>query len=373
VPGITAGYARLGGESLGVAAGVSDVESGTRLASTDRMLLGSVGKTFVAALAMQLVSEQLLDLDSPMSHWLGDDCPWIDRVPNGKSLTLRNLLMHRSGIPRHIFTQDFLAAVRANPDRVWAPAELVSYILDAEPKFPADGGFAYADTNYILIGMAIEKVTHSSYYEQLAARILAPLHLGATAPSASRKLAKLANGYSSLAPLFGDAGKIKLGEVEVARVVSDGKYFINPQFEWTGGGLITTAEDLARWAVALYGGDVLTEAARIAMLNGKPSPELGDSYGLGVQIANDDRWGPVYGHDGVMPGYITAVRYFPDYRVALAIQLNTDAPALLGHRPTWFLTELANEVLPRLQPASATAHTRHRARTLDPDSSPVAK
>lgn len=346
-PGINVGYVLADGRAVGLATGLADVEAGVALKPGDRMLLGSIGKTYVAAVVLQLVAEGKLDLDEPIARWFAD-ATWFERVPNAASLTLRILMMHRSGIPRHIFVREFLAAVRADPDRVWAPEELVSWILDAPPQFPADSGFAYADTNYILVGMIVEKATGRRYYDELQHRILEPLGLGRTAPSASRELVGLVPGYSSLARLFGAAPQVSIGNVAAFKVVSDGRYFINPQLEWTGGGLVTTAEDLARWGKQLYGGGALEPGSRAAMLKGKPSPPLGGDYGLGVQVLGAGTWGPSYGHEGVMPGYISVLRYFPDHDVAIAVQINTDVPALLQHRPDWYLTQVADALLGQL-------------------------
>jgi len=340
LPGISAAFVLPSGESVSIAAGLADIAREQPLTPDDRMLLGSVGKTFVAALTLQLAGDGLVDLDGPIARWLGQH-EWFSRLPNAPELTLRRLLMHRTGIPRHIFTREFLAAVKAAPDRMWQPAELVSYILDAPPKTPPDGGFAYADTNYILVGMVLEQATGETYYDLLQRRILAPLGLAATAPSTARTLPRLATGYSSLAGLFGGAPTVNVGGETLDRVVTDGRYFINPQLEWTGGGLVTTPRDLARWTAALYGGAVLDEAAHAAMLAVEPSPELGGSYGLGVHV-EQTRHGAALGHDGVMPGYTTAIRYFPDLRLAIAVQINTDARTLLEHPPAWYVLELAD-------------------------------
>ena len=76
----------------------------------DRMLAGSVGKMFVAVIALQLVEQGRLDLDAPVSRWLGGE-PWFARVPNAERLTLRHLLAHRGGVPNHVNDPRFLAAV----------------------------------------------------------------------------------------------------------------------------------------------------------------------------------------------------------------------------------------------------------------------
>jgi D-alanyl-D-alanine carboxypeptidase len=100
----------------------------------------------------------------------------------------------------------------------------------------------------------------------------------------------------------------------------------NPQMEWTGGGVATTALDLARWARALYaGGDVLGDETRAQMLRGVPA-RLGPNaaYGLGV-ILRPTPLGASYGHSGFFPGYVTDMMYLPEHGLAVAVQVNTSA------------------------------------------------
>ena len=113
------------------------------------------------------------------------------------------------------------------------------------------------------------------------------------------------------------------------RTLTDGKLVTNPQFEWAGGGLATTPEDLARWAKVLYEGGAFKKKATLeAMLTGvdATSPRGGGKgvkYGLGVQI-RESPWGGSYGHGGWFPGYLSEVEYFSDHKVAIAVQFNTD-------------------------------------------------
>ena len=125
---------------------------------SDRMLAGSVGKTYAAAVALQLCEAGRLDLDAKTARWLSDE-PWFPRLPNAEQLTLRQLMNHTSGLRDHVWMPDFHAALAADMQRVWRPEELVAYVLDTEPLFPAGAGWSYADTNYILVGMIIERVT----------------------------------------------------------------------------------------------------------------------------------------------------------------------------------------------------------------------
>jgi D-alanyl-D-alanine carboxypeptidase len=108
-------------------------------------------------------------------------------------------------------------------------------------------------------------------------------------------------------------------------VIVDGKFVINPQMEWTGGGFASTAEDLARWAKALYEGRIVKKPYLEQMLEAvEAKTGRGDKYGLGVQVRQSE-WGISYGHGGWFPGYRSEMEYFPEHRVAIAIQFNTDA------------------------------------------------
>jgi D-alanyl-D-alanine carboxypeptidase len=124
-------------------------------------------------------------------------------------------------------------------------------------------------------------------------------------------------------------------------VLVDGEFAINPQFEWTGGGIASTSEDLARWAKALYEGRAFDESMLPIMLQGVPA-RLGPNtqYGLGV-IIRETPLGPSWGHSGFFPGYLTEMAYFPDHGIAVAVQVNTSDFRSLQISPGRMLMELA--------------------------------
>jgi D-alanyl-D-alanine carboxypeptidase len=332
-PGATAAIALADGRTVAIATGLSDVENQTPMKPGDRMLSGSIGKTCVAAVAMQLVSEKKLDLDARISEWLGGE-EWFARLPNARAITMRMLLNHSSGIREHVLDPKFIAAIRAEPDRTWKPVELLAYVFDTPPLFAVGEGWSYADTNYIVVGIIIERVTGHAYYDELARRILKPRKLEHTAPADSRTLAGLVTGYSRAGSPFGFEGRT---------IVSD-KLVFNPQMEWCGGGLVTTTEDLARWGKQVYEGKAFDAVLLDEMLRGvaaKTGP--GDKYGLGVQI-RQSVWGVSYGHGGWFPGYLSEVEYFPPRKTAIAVQLNTDDLKRLGRMPRAILSDLARIV-----------------------------
>ena len=314
-PGISVGVAGPAG-SIGVAAGLADTARREPLSPRHLLLQGSVGKTYFAALALQLVAEGRLDLDAPIARYLGNE-PWFARLPNADRIRVRHLMNHTSGLVRYEFGEAFTHSLSAQPDRVWRPEELVAFILGQPAPFAPGEGWEYSDTNYIVLGMILEKVSGSSVYDEVGRRFLRPLALTQTVPSDRRVIAGLAQGYAGPGNPFGGAD---------AMVLPDGRFAINPQFEWTGGGMASTPEDLARWGLALYGGRVLRPSELALMLQGVPAPlgPPGTTYGLGV-IVRPLQAGTSWGHSGFFPGYLTELMYFPAERWAVAVQVNSSA------------------------------------------------
>jgi len=314
-PGATLAFVLKDGTKLQFAAGFSNLENSTEMAPSDRMFTGSTGKTFVAAVMLQLYDEGRFEFDEKISDYFGEE-PWFSRLPNYDDITIRMLMNHTGGLPRYVLKEEFWDDVIASPDRVWQPVELLSYIFDQAPVHEAGGGWAYSDTDYIVLGMIIEKLCGNTFYDELRTRILEPHGLKHTSPSDKRILDGLITGYS------GENSPFKLPSV----VIEDGKYVINPQFEWTGGGLVTTSGDLASWSKLLYEGNIFSEESLGEMLqpvstkSGQPDSA---GYGLGVQIFKAEH-GLVYGHSGTFPGYLTQMEYIPEIKCAAAIQVNAD-------------------------------------------------
>ena len=313
-PGVSLGIS-LAGRSMTFTSGYSDTARKVRMTPADRLLQGSVGKTYVAAIALQLVARDSLDLDVRISRYLGGES-WFGRLPNADRITVRHLMNHTSGLVRYEFNPKVAAILRSEPFKVWTPEERLSFLFDTPAAFAPGEGWDYSDTNYIVLGMILERITGRQYYDLLRTRILEPHGLRNTIPSDRRRLPGVVNGYAG--------PKNELGGYDASLV--NGELAINPQMEWTGGGVASTTEDLARWARLLYTGRVIDSAMVRAMVDGVPA-KLGPnvSYGLGA-IIRQTRLGPAWGHSGFFPGYATEMLYFPDRDVAVAIQVNSTDP-----------------------------------------------
>ena len=181
VPGVSAGIsdAHVVGTpmELALAAGKRDPDESAPLEVRDLLCAGSTGKTLVAAVVLQLVSEEKLTLDALAGEYLGAE-EWFERLPNAGELNVANLLGHRSGLPRYEFQPESARDLLTQPERVWKPAELLGYVLDHMPECVTNEGFAYADTNYIVLGMIVERVSGASLYAEVERRLQAHDPLG---------------------------------------------------------------------------------------------------------------------------------------------------------------------------------------------------
>jgi CubicO group peptidase (beta-lactamase class C family) len=338
--GASVGVVLADGTAFGVVTGVADRAVGTPLKVDDLFLAGSTGKTFFAAVALQLIEQGRLELDAPISKYLGTR-PWFSRLPNAKDVTVRHLMTHTSGIVRYEMDSKFTAALRAQPDRAWSPEEEVAFQLDATPPFPAGKGWEYSDTNYVVLGMIVEGITGTRLYDEIARRFLKPLALARVVPSTGRRIPGLVPGYA------GPRDPLGLPDEMMVK----GELVINPQFEWAGGGFATSPLDLARWGRELYAGRALSPQARRIMLDAAVPARLGPEtkYGLGVIVRSATPVGTTWGHSGFFPGYQTELLYVPDLGVSLAVQVNTSAPRSTGGRSlARVLYDIAGMTKPRI-------------------------
>ncbi len=327
-PGCVAAFAFGDGEIQTVAIGHADEAAKTPLSAADWMLSGSIGKSYVGLVAALLAAEGKLELDAKLSDLVGEET-WFDGLPNAENLSLRILLRHQSGIRDHVWDPRFQEALLAAPDRAWKAAELVEYVRGTKPLFEAGARWGYADTNHVIAGLVIEKVTGVGYDELLHTRVLEPLALKETAASNSRRLPGLVQGHAS-----GIA-------FHRGPVLDEGRYFVNPQFEDRGGGLYCTTRDLARFCRALFTSEAIPQAARELVLDGVDTKSrVCKRYGLGVMI-DESTSGPRLGHSGFMPGYQSRMSWYPELSLTVAIQFNTDDGKALGRSVEAFTDAIA--------------------------------
>ena len=303
------------------AAGVADRRTGRPMRSWLRFRAGSVTKSFVATVVLQLVAEGKVSLSDTVERWL----PGI--LPYGHGVTIRKLLNHTSGVPN--YTAILWPTLYGSPQgrfRTWTPRELVSLVADRPLTLPPGTAWSYSNTGYVLAGMIVEQATGRELARELAGRVFGPIGLRRTSfpvntagiPSPSSR------GYSL--PLS--------TELEVL----DGPLLDfthqDPSWAWAAGALVSDLEDLARFFRALFGGRLLPPGLLAEMLTTVVMPPgslplpLYDAYGLGV-IEIETPAGPLVGSPGGIPGFLNMILSTPDGRRQLGVMINVGdrAPA----------------------------------------------
>lgn len=267
--------------------------------------VGSITKTFVATVVLQLAAEGGLGLDDSVEQWL----PGL--VPNGRAITLRQLLNHTSGIYNYTEDEALFRSLVRDPLRVLTPEELVAVATRHGPRFAPGTDWSYSNTGYIVLGLVIEKATASPLEEQLRQRIFEPLGLARTSlPGAAALPPPAAHGY--LPPGNGLVATRGGKPVDVTAW--------SPTWAWAAGALVSTAGDLARFYGALLGGELLQPE----QLREMRTAVAGPGYGLGLAV---DRLqcGPALGHTGGVPGY-TSIAYGSEDGSRQAIVLVNTTP-----------------------------------------------
>jgi D-alanyl-D-alanine carboxypeptidase len=318
------------GEQISVASGMKPEQ---------RMLAGSTGKTFFSSLALQLIKDGKLSLDEKVSIYLGKES-WYNKIQNADAITIRQLMNHTSGVEEYYELGDFMQRLRNEPDKTWTPAECIAYTFGRPPLFVAGSAWSYADTNYLILGLVIEKLLKDDAYKVIQRNFISSNSLKNTEASVKRKLDNQVVGISGPSSPFGISGP----------VLVNGQMLINPQFEWAGGGYISNTIDLARWARIYYDASFLSDALRTEMRKGVPAKTgKNHEYGLGMQI-RPSSLGVSYGHGGWFPGYLTEIDFFPDKKLAVAIQLSTDDFQKLKRGPRFYEMFFTTEVAKHLAP-----------------------
>jgi D-alanyl-D-alanine carboxypeptidase len=315
IPGINFSVISSNGQIKNYSAGFSDVENKIELTTKNTFLSGSIGKTYAATLVFKLVESGKIELSKKYIDYF-PEVKWLTNLPNINVITIEMLLQHTSGLPRYVLKPEIWNAVHEDPDKVWTYEERLQVIFNEEPVNEAGKGWAYSDTNYILLGMLIEKVTGEGYYDLVRNSILKPIQLHDTYPSNVRIIKNLAVGYSKMPPNFQVPNK----------TIEDKQYFMNPQLEWTGGGMASTTEDLAKWAKLYYEGHLVSKTSLHDIITPNPNGknvEGTSSYGMGSFIY-DTQHGEAYGHTGFMPGFNAIFIYYPKLGIAAAMQINCD-------------------------------------------------
>jgi D-alanyl-D-alanine carboxypeptidase len=280
VPGVSI-LVRQGASTSRVASGVADVATGAPVKVSDQFRIGSISKSFVSVVVLQLAQEHKLSLEDSVARWL----PGL--VPNGDKITVRQLLNHTSGIANYEEHPDYMAPyLKGDFGHVTTPAQLVRMGVAQGPLFPPGTSSAYSNTNYTVAGLIVEKVTGTTLGDQLTQRIFTPLKLGSTSlPTSPEITGPHAHGYFVLA------------QPPATDVTT-----FSPSIGWAGGGIVSTTDDVTTFYKALLGGRLLSPEMLAQMMTTVPGTN-GEMYGLGL-AQRELPCGTVWGHGGNFPGFL---------------------------------------------------------------------
>jgi D-alanyl-D-alanine carboxypeptidase len=275
-----------------------------------RFQIASISKTFTAAIIFQLEEEGKLSLDDSISRWIPSH-PNID-----STTTIRQLLGHTSGIYDYM-NDDTNGAVifytyLVDPEKTWTPEEvLASYV--GTPNFKPGKGVRYSNTNYLLLGLIIEKITGNSVADEIHTRLLSKLDLQNTYVGWSDTVkGEMMHGWS-----IGFDSQDPTNQADISSIPSTAIL----SAAWTAGGLVSTAGDLAQWANALYSGQVINRTSLDKMLTFRTGSD-GLAYGLGA-FRFPYYSQPLYGHTGGLLGYSSWIFSAPDDSLSVSILVNS--------------------------------------------------
>ncbi|MEV6290149.1 serine hydrolase domain-containing protein [Streptomyces sp. NPDC051896] len=316
VPGVTA-TAKDAHGTWSATAGVGDLRTGTPRSTADRYRVGSITKTFVATVLLQLEAEGRLSLDDTVDKWL----PGVVRGHghDGRHITVRQLLNHTSGIYNYTEDEDFGRAYfteegfsRHRYDTL-TPRELVAVAMRHEPDFAPGTSWHYSNTNYVLAGMVIAKVTGHSYATEITRRVIHPLRLRATSLPGTEVTVPhpSSRAYSKFTDPSGPTYDVTA---------------LNPSLASAAGEMISNSADLDRFYGALLGGKILPphqlkEMKTTVEIKDSPSP---GRYGLGLMETPLSCGVQVWGHDGGIHGSTSTAITTEDGRHTLAVNFNGD-------------------------------------------------
>lgn len=298
IPGAMVGIWGPNGNYVKVA-GVADTATKAPMETDFYHRIGSVTKTFTVTALLQLVDEGKIGLDDPISQY-------VDGVMEGDAISLRHLAGMRSGLVDYTTSEQFVMEYLSDPRRAFTPEELVGYVKDLPLQLRPGTTVDYSNTNTILLGMVIEKVSGSRLSDVIDTKIATPLGMEHTSfPMTNAFPTPHAQGYTNQT----------LDESVTA--ATDW----NPSWGGAAGAMISSLDDMRIWVPALAKGDLLTDDTQKQRLQTVSLSEGDDSSGYGLGLFNSGGW---IGHNGSLPGYKTVSVYLPEKDTTLVVFINTD-------------------------------------------------
>jgi D-alanyl-D-alanine carboxypeptidase len=304
---------RDGNKTTRIASGLANVAGKVPARPDDRFRIGSITKTFVATVVLQLVGEGKLSLDDTVDDVLPG------KLRGGAAITVRQLLQQTSGLHDYLSDPKVIAPyLRGNLGYVWTPQKLLALANAHSANFAPGTKWEYSNTNYLVLGLIVEAVTGNPLAAELRRRVFEPAGLRSTTFDSKPTI----------------AGRHMHGYVLDNKKLSDASV-ISPTPAWAAGAITGTAEDVARFFRALLQGRLLKADLLAEMQKTRPMDSPGDAYGLGLWrtpamrlSATPFPCGPAWGHNGNYVGYQTNAFNSRDGKRQFVLFVNRDEEAL---------------------------------------------
>lgn len=305
IPGVAVGVYRRGQPVYIKGYGLADLEWQIPVGSDTRMQTGSLGKQFTAAAILRLAEQGKVDIDAPITRYFPETpSAWA-------GITVANLLSHTSGIGAH--DDDALTRPGGAFDsrQDFTEDQLAAGIAALPTVFEPGTQWRYNNTNYVLLGILIHRVTGQPYNDYLHDAFFGPLGMSDTRGlSDTDIIARRASGY-----------EFRRGELR-------NQTWVSATFNTTADGtLYTTVEDMARWDRALYGDAILNPASRARMwtpfvlTDGKPNAS-GYGFGWIINTLNGHRR---ITHNGAWQGFTSTMIRYPDDGLSVMVMANLES------------------------------------------------
>ncbi|MER6227340.1 serine hydrolase domain-containing protein [Streptomyces sp900105755] len=339
VPGVTVGVWTPGQRDYVRSFGVANKATGQKMSRDLYTRIGSETKTFTVTAVLQLVGQGRVGLDDPVGRYL-------DGVPGGDRITLRDLAGMRSGLFDYSKDAGFFKALTSDPQRSFTPGQLLGYAFRHPAMFRPGEKFSYSNTNLILLGLLVEKVSGQRLGDYLEQHVLKPAGLRHTLfPTGNEFPTPHAQGYTD--------------QTATGKVADTAGW--NPSWGWAAGAMISDLDDLHTWAGTVATGvfpdgtAMVGPAVQKQRLTTPATGIRGAGYGLG--IFDVQGW---IGHNGSLPGYESLTVHLPSTHTTLVVLLNTDIAYKGDIEPSTLFGEAVTRIISPAHvfdlpaPASAT-------------------
>lgn len=324
VPGISAAIQGSGTDQWNLATGFTDILAKNPISETSAFGIGSITKVFVAVVVLQLIQEKKLSLDDQAGSILGSE--YLDGIQHAKEATIGRLLSHTGGIfswEDDLRWQQDGRGRHVKPGKLWKKDETLQYV-----RRPGDNGlelgkFHYANTNYTILGLIIERVTQNTAEAEIRRRILEPHNMADTYFEGFEQpvLDRTPRRYHWATDTFRNTAGVSPSFTQVRHDLMD-VTGTNLSVSWTAGGMISTPTDLLKFASALKSGALLDPSSMRTLMEWRPADEKKD-MGSGIfHLKDPDLPGTWIGHNGGVLGFTAALWWDNDNSCVVAILSN---------------------------------------------------